>query len=84
MMLSYNPYQPVPVEVVARKGAPVALVRKGRRMRVSGIADTWRIDEEWWREEISRLYFLVELESGKRLVVFHDLLGGGWFRQNWV
>lgn len=84
MQTRNNPYQPEPAQVIDRDGRPLALVHKGRRTRVSGIANTWRIDEEWWREEISRLYFLVELESGKRLVVFRDLVKGGWFRQNWV
>ncbi|MGD0231691.1 MAG: hypothetical protein ABSC19_15285 [Syntrophorhabdales bacterium] len=80
----YSPYDPEPAGIVDRDGRPVALINKGKRLRVSGIVNTWRIDEEWWREEISRLYFLIELENQRRIVVFRDLVGGGWFRQNWV
>ncbi|QFG04376.1 hypothetical protein Tbon_12120 [Tepidiforma bonchosmolovskayae] len=54
---------------------------QGRFRRVTAIHDRWRIDDEWWREEISRVYFEVELEGGRRLTVFHDLVAGGWFLQ---
>lgn len=45
------------------------------------ILDRWRIDDEWWRKEISRMYFQVVLEGGRILVLFHDLIEGGWFLQ---
>jgi hypothetical protein len=83
-MFRANPYQPEQVAVVARDGKPVVVQVKERRQRVRGVINTWRIDEEWWRKLISRLYFLLELESGIRLTVFQDLESGGWYRQNWV
>lgn len=79
-----NPYQPEPIEMIDREGKPLAVIIKKRRLLVRGTVNTWRIDEEWWREEISRLYLLIEVENHKRFVVFHDLLNGGWFKQNWV
>ncbi len=79
-----GPYQPEPIEVIDREGDPLALTVRKRRLRVSKIVNTWRVDEEWWRKEISRIYFLIELENNKRITVFHDLLRGGWFKQNWV
>ncbi len=78
----YSPYHPEPVEVVVRDGKPVMVQIKKGRIRVNGIINVWRIDEEWWRKPVSRLYFLLELESGARLAVFHDLENGGWYRQN--
>ncbi len=49
--------------------------------RVTESLDRWRIDDEWWRREISRMYYHVALEGGLLFVLFHDLIGGGWFVQ---
>jgi hypothetical protein len=45
------------------------------------ISDRWRIDDEWWRKEISRMYFRVVLAGGRIVTVFQDLIEGGWFLQ---
>jgi hypothetical protein len=45
------------------------------------IAERWRIDDEWWRKEISRMYYRVVLVGGRIVVVFQDLLSGNWFLQ---
>ncbi|WP_343384911.1 hypothetical protein [Candidatus Amarobacter glycogenicus] len=74
--------QPKPAAVEANAhGEPDAVVVQGRFQRVRAIQDSWRIDDEWWREEIARRYFAVELENGRKLTVYHDLVGGGWFAQ---
>jgi hypothetical protein len=62
-------------------GTPRAIAWRGRFRRVVAIHDRWRIDDEWWREEIARLYYDVELEGGRRMTVFRDLVAGGWFLQ---
>jgi hypothetical protein len=51
------------------------------RLTVVGIGDTWRIDDEWWRQPIARRYVEVMLERGGRMVVFEDLVTGEWFVQ---
>jgi hypothetical protein len=62
-------------------GLPVAL-RTKRRQPVKAIDDRWRLDDEWWRNEpISRLYYAVRLTSGQKMVIYKDLVGGGWYRQ---
>jgi hypothetical protein len=62
-------------------GLPVAL--KGRpRQKIAAIDDHWRLDDEWWRgEPISRLYYVVRLVSGQRVVLFHDLVHDAWYSQ---
>ena len=67
--------------VAGGAGVPAAIIRKGARRRVLQVKDTWRVDDEWWRQEVSRLYFQLELEGGFRLTVFQDLLGGKWYEQ---
>jgi hypothetical protein len=49
--------------------------------RIEAILESWRIDDEWWRQVISRAYMEVMLEGGKRLVLFQDLITGEWFSQ---
>jgi hypothetical protein len=63
-------------------GLPLA-VRLKRRQRIAAIEDKWRIDDEWWRKEpVSRLYYNVLLADGQRLVLYKDLVSGGWYKQN--
>ena len=60
---------------------PVA-VRLKRRLRIAGIEDRWRIDDEWWRAEpIARLYYSVLLTQGDKWVLYKDLVRGEWYRQ---
>ena len=48
---------------------------------VEAILESWRIDDEWWRQPISRSYLELLLGGGKRVVVFQDLTTGLWFMQ---
>jgi hypothetical protein len=50
---------------------------------VTAIQNAWRIDDEWWRERISRHYFRVELGDGQVLTVFHDLVSDRWYQQRY-
>ena len=79
-----TPYMPEPAEVIVRDGKPAMVRIKRKQLPVKDVLNVWRIDEDWWRKEISRLYFLLEVESGARVTVFHDLESGGWYRQNWA
>jgi hypothetical protein len=73
--------EPVDVEEASSFSLPLA-VRVPRRQAVVNIEDRWRIDDEWWRQEaISRLYYEVTLDSGQQMVIFKDMINGGWFRQ---
>ena len=74
--------EPLAVEEDAA-GCPVA-VRLGRRLLVAAVDDVWRLDDEWWRpRKLSRLYYAVILASGRRLVVFKDLLENRWYHQSY-
>jgi hypothetical protein len=75
---------PSPVEVrTDREGSPleVRIRGEGRAKRVANVREVWRIDDEWWRQPISRLYYEVALENGKLLTLYRDLVEGGWWRQ---
>jgi hypothetical protein len=48
---------------------------------VESILEVWHVDDEWWRERISRRYVEVILEGGKHLVLYEDLTTNDWFMQ---
>ena len=76
--------QPRPAAVEATTaGEPTAILWKGVFKRVRAIHDTWRIDDEWWRDEIARRYFAVELEGGRHLTLYHDLIADAWYAQSY-
>ena len=50
--------------------------------RVARVQDCWRLDDEWWRETpVSRLYYVLLLDDGELLVVYHDLTADTWYGQ---
>ncbi|MBN2239392.1 MAG: hypothetical protein JW712_06440 [Dehalococcoidales bacterium] len=78
-----NAPEPVDVEEASSFSLPLA-VRAPRRQAVVTIDDRWRIDDEWWRAEpVSRMYYEVTLSSGLQMMLFKDLVNGGWFRQSY-
>jgi hypothetical protein len=66
---------------VNAEGHPTFVVRSGGSRRVEAIRESWRIDDEWWREPIRRWYAEVVLEDGKSLTLYHDLVKDRWFEQ---
>jgi len=78
-------HRPRPVEVEADgEGRPAAVTLSGRRLRVVAVQDTWRIDDEWWRERpVSRAYYELALEDGRVVTVYRDLVRGGWYEQRY-
>jgi hypothetical protein len=70
---------PKPAAVEADgQGVPVAL---GVR-RVDSIREEWVVEDRWWTgRPLRRRYFELVLTDGRNVVVFRDLVGGGWFLQ---
>ena len=72
------PNEPRPARVHARGGVPVVVARE----RVEAVLEDWLVEDRWWTEQpIRRRYWEVVTVGGQDVVVFHDLLTGGWFRQ---
>jgi hypothetical protein len=59
----------------------------GRPLEVDGhavasVRESWLVEDRWWTERpLRRRYWELVTQSGRDLVVFHDLLDGRWFRQ---
>lgn len=75
--------EPQPVTVDLDESGRMTVGRPDGRTvgTVEAILESWRIDDEWWRQTITRSYMEVMLEGGKRMVLFQDLLTGQWFAQ---
>ena len=74
---------PLPIKVeVDQIGLPIYYYSKNRkRLKISIIRDRWRIDDEWWRKQLSRKYFTIVLENGLIITIFQVLLSHKWYSQ---
>ena len=74
---------PVAITVTADHHRPRSIVINRHRHDVERIQDTWIIEDEWWREPISRQYFALLLDDGTRRTVYHDRIADTWFLQDY-
>ena len=78
-----SPFDPEPVPVITVNNRPAWIILRKKKQKVREIVNIWRIDDAWWQEPVARMYYAIELESGRRMTVFQDLVSGDWYRQNW-
>lgn len=63
-------------------GAPLHVRLPGKTARrVAVVRERWRIDDEWWRETISREYWAIVLDDGRMLTLYRDLSDAAWYVQ---
>ena len=59
-------------------GVPLALDAGS----VDTVCEEWVVEDLWWTgRPLRRRYFELVLDDGRNTVVFHDLIGRGWFAQ---
>jgi hypothetical protein len=64
------------------QGEPVHVRLPGKTARrVAVVRERWRIDDEWWRQAISREYRTIVLDDGKVMTLYHDLTDDTWYVQ---
>ena len=69
--------RPAPVGTGAR-GEPVAV----GSTPVEAVREEWVVEDRWWTgRPLRRRYLELVLADGRDVVVFRDLLTGGWFVQ---
>jgi hypothetical protein len=50
--------------------------------QVDAVREEWVVEDRWWTARpLRRRYFEVVLIDGRNVVLFRDLVGGGWFLQ---
>jgi hypothetical protein len=69
--------------VTEHKGMPDVLIEHNRRHKVVRIQDVWCIDDEWWREPITRRYFQIVIDTGTIRTIYHDLVHDTWHEQSY-
>ena len=69
--------KPASVETNDR-GTPSAV----ESVAVDTLREEWVVEDRWWTgRPLRRRYFELVLVDGRNVVVFRDLVGGGWFLQ---
>ena len=59
-------------------GVPVAVEAR----EVDSVREEWVVEDRWWTgRPVRRRYFELVLADGRNVVVFRDLVAGGWFSQ---
>lgn len=74
---------PRPVKVALAGGMPIRITVERSTRMVERVQDTWIIEDEWWRQPISRQYYALILDSGAFLTVFHDRVTDTWHAQDY-
>ena len=71
--------EPKPVTVhAADDGRPETI--DGRA--IEAVRESWLIEDRWWTDTpLRRRYWEVVTADGRDLVLFRDLVGGGWYAQ---
>ena len=60
---------------------PLAVRLNSGWQRIYGIDDRWEFDLWWLPKPVTRSYFRVTDDTGRRLVLFRDAREGCWYRQ---
>ena len=71
--------EPKPALVqVDEGGVPAAVEAR----EVDSVLEEWVVEDRWWTgRPLRRRYFELVLTDGRNIVVFRDLVAGGWFAQ---
>lgn len=74
---------PRPVSVELNEARLPKTLRDGNALKeIEALGEIWRVDDEWWREPISRRYVEVMLKGGGHVVLYEDLTTRRWFVQS--
>ncbi len=64
---------------VNTSGVPLILLRDGKREKITGIYNRWRVADQWWGKEIERHYFTVKTSKGLVCDIYHDIISNHWY-----
>ena len=84
-----TPHPPTPPRANGHTGKPantsmLANGQMGAWQDVKLARGVWRLDQHWWRgEPVRRDYYRVAPEDGPQMTLYHDLVSGEWFRQEY-
>ena len=65
-------------------GVPGAVLHKQQWLPVIEVLDRYRTDDRWWTSEpVTRTYYELQVEDGRVVTVFRDLIGARWYEQRY-
>lgn len=75
--------EPRPLDVIVAGPQPIGIMLQRTTHPIARVQDTWIIEDEWWRQPISRRYYRVLLENGTMMTIFHDRIADCWYAQEY-
>lgn len=60
------------IAVTCHRGTPVALRGSHAERRITHILTSWRYRGRWWRNEVTRDYFMVECSGGLIVDIYRE------------
>jgi hypothetical protein len=63
---------------ISGDGAPYSFICNGQLYEAAQVCNAWRVHTDWWRQEIWRDYYKLQMQDGLLCTAYHDLLTGRW------
>jgi len=73
--------EPLPAKLVWDEGELVALIVAGHRHTVVEQMRRWRVEADWWKDNVSRDYVTLRTADGLVCDVYGDRRSGAWWLQ---
>ncbi|MHB1415907.1 MAG: hypothetical protein ACYC1C_11695 [Chloroflexota bacterium] len=80
-MTKLLPSLPIIEVVTDANGEPAQLRWRHWRSAVAAVCNRWRVEDDWWRQEVARDYYKIRTVDGTLCVVFRDRQQGTWHLQ---
>ncbi len=80
-MTKLLPSLPIIEVETAADGRPARLRWRRWQVEVAAICNHWRVEDDWWRQEVARDYYKVRTADGTLCVIFRDRQQGTWHLQ---
>lgn len=72
------PNTPNPARVKAPDGVPIRVDGEP----VETVIEDWLVEDRWWTDDpIRRRYWEIVTTTGRKVVVYHDVVKGAWYTQ---
>ncbi|MBI4318715.1 MAG: hypothetical protein HY675_09510 [Chloroflexi bacterium] len=69
--------------ITGKDGKPAFVIRRGRKERAR-VCNNWRVEDGWWKENVSREYYRLITASGTIMVVYFERDDQGWYLEKIV
>jgi len=80
-MTKLLPSPPIIEVATGADGEPVRLRWRRWQVKVDAVCNRWRVEDDWWRQEVARDYYKIRTDDGTLCVIFRDRKQGTWHLQ---